>query len=384
MNFKNSGLRITAYIIAGIIIVVGAYFLLPYLLKFTGYLMNLFLPFILGYIFSLAINPLADRLQSKLKLPRGLSAILMIILTVGIAGGIVTAIVWKFVDEIRSLYSHYPQIYQEAVQMWDNLSEKFSDFYIAMPDTARNMLDNMGKIMSESITDFFSRTPFVEKAGNIAKGLPGIFISIIVFFLSLYFMVTDARTVKKFFGKIIPVKASEKLVAIRTELKKYLGGYVKAQMIIMGIAFVIIFTGLSILKIDYALLIALGIAFLDALPFFGSGAALWPWAIVSFLNGSIKIGVGLIIIYLAIVFTRQMIEPKVVSNNIGVKPILTLMAMYVGFKTFSIGGLILGPVLLIIIVSFYKAGIFAPIINLFKKLFILMKYEYIKLKNIFK
>ena len=84
-------------------------------------------------------------------------------------------------------------------------------------------------------------------------------------------------------------KFVDRLNLIKTELKKYLGGYIKAQGILMCIAFAIMFIGLSILDIEYALLIALGIAFLDALPFFGSGLVLWPWSLISFLNGNIKL-----------------------------------------------------------------------------------------------
>lgn len=384
MKFKSSGWRMTVFIIIAVLVLVGIYFMLPSALAFLGWAVKLFLPFILGYLFSLMINPLADKLQKKLKLPRGISAILVIILTVGIFGGIITGIVWKIVSEIRSLYSQYPQIYADAVNMWENISTKFSNFYIAMPDNVQEMFDNFGKQISTTVTDFFGHTPVVEKAGNFAKGLPGIFISLIVFFLSLYFMVADAKTVGNFFKRIVPEKVMEKMTNIRMELKKYMGGYVKAQAIIMSIAFVIIFVGLSVLGVDYALLIAIGIAVLDALPFFGSGAVLWPWAIISFLNSSVKMGVGLIIIYLAIVLTRQMIEPKVVSSNIGLHPIMTLMAMYIGYKTFSIGGMILGPITLMLLISFYKAGIFDPLIRLVKKIAGMIKNEFIQIKNTFK
>ena len=184
--------------------------------------------------------------------------------------------------------------------------------------------------------------------------------------------------------KIVSEKTLSKLANIRTELKKYMGGYVKAQAIIMSIAFAVIFVGLSILNVNYALLIALGIAVFDALPFFGSGAVLWPWAAVSFLNGSIKTGVGLLIIYLVIILTRQTIEPKVVSSSIGLHPIMTLMSMYVGYKTFSIGGMILGPITLMLIISFYKAGVFDPIIRLFGKIKNAAVQELYKIKEVFK
>lgn len=384
MKFKSDGWRVSIFVIVLVLVIIGLYFALPTGLWAIGRVINLFLPFILGYLFSLIINPLADKLQNKFKLPRGVSAILVIILTVGIIGGIVSGVIWKIVEEMRSLYSQYPQIYKDTMIVWGNLSEKFSDFYLALPDAVQNMMDNLGKQFSVAIADFFQRTPVVEKAGNFAKGLPGIFIGLIAFFLSLYFMVSDAKRIRAAIKKVVPQKITSKLYSIRTELKKYLGGYVKAQVIIMSIAFVVIFLGLSILDVNYALLIALVIAILDALPLFGSGAVLWPWAIIGLLNGSFKLGIGLIIIYLAIALVRQMIEPKIVSSNIGLHPVMTLMAMYIGYKTFSIGGLILGPITLMLIISFYKAGVFDPVIKLLKNIYSFVKNEVITVKNIFK
>ena len=384
MKFKSSGWRIAALVIAALLILTGIYFLLPYVLSLAGWAVRVFMPFILGYVFSLAINPLADKLQKRFKLPRGISAILVIILTVGIFGGIITGIVWKIISEIRSLYTHYPQIYADAVALWEDISTRFSDIYIKMPDNVQEVLDNLGQQALSSVTAFFNQTPVVERAGNFAKALPGIFIALIVFFLSLYFMITDAKGVSVFLHKIVSEKTLSKLANIRTELKKYMGGYVKAQAIIMSIAFAVVFVGLSILNVNYALVIALGIALFDALPFFGSGAVLWPWAVVSFLNGSIKTGVGLLIIYLGIVLTRQTIEPKVVSSSIGLHPIMTLMSMYVGYKTFSIGGMILGPITLMLVISFYKAGVFDPIIRFLGKIKNAAIQELYKIKEIFK
>ena len=383
MKFKTNGWRIAAaaVIIAGI--AAGIYFLFPYALELLGWGLSIFLPFILGYLFSLLINPLADKLQNRLKLPRGISAILVIILTVGIVGGILTGVIWKIVSEVISLYSQYPKIYSDAVALWESISDKYSKLYTVMPDNFKSLFDNFGSQISETVTGFFGKTPVVERAGNFAKSLPGMFIALIVFFLSLYFMVTDAELVSKKIHEIVPSAVLERLADIRTELKKYMGGYVRAQCIIMTVAFCILFIGLTILQKDYALLIAIGIAVLDALPFFGSGAALWPWALVSFLSGSVKSGVGLVIIYLIIILTRQTIEPKLVSSKIGLHPILTLMSMYVGYRTFSIGGMILGPITLMIVISFYRAGVFDPIIKMLKNLGLFFKHEFEHIKAMF-
>ena len=152
----------------------------------------------------------------------------------------------------------------------------------------------------------------------------------------------------------------------------------------MIFTFTILFVGFKILGINYSLLIALGTAVFDALPFFGSGAVLWTWAAVSFLSSEFSRGVGLIIIYLCVIFTRQMIEPKIVSKNIGLNPILTLMAMYVGYRTLSIGGMIFGPLLLMLAISLYRAGVFDPLIEFLRDIKRIIYNEIQTIKQQFK
>lgn len=383
MKFKTNGGRILAAVVLILAAAAGVYFVFPYAVGFAGYVLSIFLPFILGYLFSLAINPLADKLQNRFKLPRGVCAILVIVLTVGIVGGVLTGVIWKIVAEIKSLYSQYPLIYRDLMSLWESISEKYSKLYTLMPDNVQDVFDSFGKQLFASVSDFFERTPVFERAGNFAKALPGVFIALIVFFLSLYFMVADAKRISEKINNIIPDKVLERFADIKSQMKKYMGGYVRAQCVIMSVVFCVIFIGLTILRKDYALLIAIGVAVFDALPFFGSGAVLWPWALVSFLSGDVKSGVGLVIIYLVIVLTRQTIEPKLVSSNVGLHPILTLMSMYVGYRIFSIGGMILGPITLMILISLYRAGVFSPIIRLVKNMCAFVRREFKNIISIF-
>lgn len=379
IRFNKTGtLKLLLAVIFSILVIVGVYFSMPKIVQFVGFVIKLFLPFIFGYLFSLLVNPLADFLQKKLKLPRGLSAVLVIILTVGVLGSIITFGIYKLIDEIRNLYVQFPILYENAQASFHELSAKWGVVYANLPENIQAVFTNIFEDISIKIANAINNksSPIVEYAGGFAKSLPSIFIGVIVFILSSFFMVSDPENTSKMVHRLLPKKTHERFHLLGMEIQKYLGGYVKAQCIIMSIAFVIIFTGLTILGVDYALLIALGIAVFDALPFFGSGAILWPWAIISFINAEYKVGVGLIIVYFAVLFTRQMIEPKIVSQNIGMPPLATLMSMHIGYRVFSVGGLILGPLVMMLCVSLYKANIFEKpiqwgknIVNYFKKEF---------------
>ena len=352
---------------------------LPVLLSGTGYVLWLFLPFVTSYIVSLLVNPFADALQKRLKMPRGLSAILVVLVTVGVIGGIITGVIWKIVDEIREIYYDLPVIWTNIQSAWYSVSDFLSRLMNALPKSMQAAFDSLIDQTTEWISGFAVNTTIVQSAGNFAKKLPSIFISIIVFMLSLYFMVVDSQVVAKTVKKPFTQSFLNRIGEIKKEVKKYVGGYVKAQLTIMCIFFFIIFIGLSLLEVDYALIIALVTAMLDALPIFGSGAVLWPWALVSFIMGRYGFGVSLIIIYLILVLIRQLIEPKIVSQNIGMHPLLTLMAMYVGYRTLSFGGMIFGPLLLMLIISLYRVKLFDEPIKFVKSVFLYVKG---KIKNI--
>lgn len=386
MKIKKNWIKVVLFTLLLAVVVVAIYIFLPRILKLIGFIVKLFLPFLLGYIFSMAVNPLADTLQKRLKIPRGLSAVLVIVLIVGILGGVLTFAIWKIIDEVRMLYTQFPTIYENLQTSVHNFAVKWSTVYENLPMNIQEAITAAGESISDKAANFINTksTPMVDSAGSVAKALPSVFIGVVVFILSSYFMVTENKAVTSTVYKLFSDRFVERLRIVKTEIKKYLGGYLRAQGILMLIAFGIMFIGLSILDIDYALLIALGIAFLDALPFFGSGLILWPWTLISFLNGDIKHGVGLIIIYAAVALMRHFTEPKLVSSRIGMNPILTLMSMYVGYRTLSIGGMILGPIILMLIISFYKAGVFDAPIRILKNIYNFIKEQFMLFKEFVK
>ena len=368
MSKKKKVAKTLGFYVLIIILIALVVAFLPKILNMAGYVLWLFAPFIVAYGLSLIANPMADGLQKRFRLPRGISAVLVIVLTVGVIGGIAGGIIWKIVDEIRNIYEDLPVIYMNIRTTWTSISESVEDVVSVLPKEFQTAFEDVSDQFLKWLADFATNTELVRSAGNIAKKLPNIFIASVVFILSLYFMVSDSAKVSAAVKKPFSEKTVAKMAEFRMQIKQYVGGYVKAQLMIMCVSFTIILIGLSIIKVDYALIIALATAIFDALPVFGSGAVLIPWAIVSLITGNVLHGIVLVIIYLSVVLTRQFIEPKIVSKNIGMRPILTLMSMYVGFKIFSVGGMILGPLVTVIVISLYRTGVFDGVINSVRKI----------------
>ena len=385
MKLKHSTLKFVIGIGLAAIVIVALIFALPWLAGGAVYVVKLFLPFVLAFVFALAVDPLVRRLQTTLKLKRNWTALVVLVLLIGVAGGIVSWCIYKIVSEFRALYNNIPSIYQNIMYEIEILKVRLGGIYDILPTNIQNAFSTLGEQISNGAANLINTKsePFVTGAGSFAKALPKALISTVVFLLSSYFMISDLERVKAVVKKPFSKNFSSKLSDLTKQIKRYLIAYIRAQATIMVIAFCVLFVGLWILKVDFALIIAMGTAFLDALPFFGSGAVLWPWCIVSFISGNFKMGIGTIVIYVILVIIRQLTEPRIVSKKMGTNPILTLISMYLGYRLFSIGGMILGPLVMMLFISLYKAGIFEAPIALIKHGTEYVKKQLKKLKNKF-
>ena len=141
-------------------------------------------------------------------------------------------------------------------------------------------------------------------------------------------------------------------------LKYAVGGYFKAQFKIMGIVFLILLAGLGFLKIHYFVLIAFLIAFLDFLPFFGTGTAMIPWAVYEVFMGEYKVAAALLIIYVVTQAVRQLIQPKLVGDSVGLNPLVTLLLLYIGYRVGGVIWMILAVPVGMVIINMCQAGAF--------------------------
>lgn len=357
-------------IVLGVVVatVLLVYFAGPFVIKAIVYLFGLLSPFVFGYVFARLINPLADRLQRRLKIPRGISAVVVMILTIAVIFGLLGWLGYKLFDEIKNLVSNWPEMLRTLRYNWNDIIDNFSGMYIAMPDAVQNVINNAWANIYETSVDFVHNIPVVDTAQTVAKALPPGIIWAIMFVLSLYFMVTQKQTVTGFIYKALGERSVKKLNEIKSQCVAYLGAYVKAQLILMFIVFMVILVILSLFDAPYSVLIAGITAILDALPFFGSGLVLWPMAAVYFIDGNIALGILYVVTYFAVVLLRRFLEPKLVSDKLGVNPIITLVSMYVGYKFWGIVGLITGPLALMLIISLYKVGLFRRPIIILKQL----------------
>ena len=172
--------------------------------------------------------------------------------------------------------------------------------------------------------------------------------------LSSYFFTKDAALIRKLYEKHVLSLFRTSIHNTKRNLKTSVWGYIKTQLILMIYTFAITFIGLLVLRSPFALLLSVIIAIIDALPFFGSGFILWPGAVIHLILGSPKLAIGYMVIYAAVQIMRQIMQPKILSTQIGLHPLLTLFSMYFGYKCIGFWGLLLGPVIAVMLQAYFQ------------------------------
>jgi sporulation integral membrane protein YtvI len=328
-------------------------FLLPKLLVF-------FAPFVAGWIVALIASPLVHFFESKLKVRRKAGSVVVIVLVIGLVVLAFYLVGSKLVEEVVDLVNHLPSIWKSTEADMESISRNFSVVYSRLPVDLQQKISDVGGEITTYLGNLVGNIsmPTIAAVGNFAKQLPSILIGIIMALLSSYFFVAEREDIIAWFRRVMPQSLQERFAVIRRGMVKAVGGYLKAQLRIELWMYLLLFIGLTILQVDYAVLIALLIAFLDFIPFFGTGTVLVPWAIIKILSSDYKIAVGLLIIWGVGQLVRQLIQPKIVGDSIGVAPIPTLFLLYIGYRLGGVVGMIVAVPIGLIVYTMYEAGAF--------------------------
>lgn len=324
-----------------------------------------FVPFVIGWLISSIAAPLVILLEKKLKITRKLGSALIIVAVLAGIVLILYLIISNLWREIEALIFNMPSMYRDLESGFREIGSGMQGVLKMLPGGAKESVGAaFGKLdaFAENIMGKISE-PTVDAAGRFAKGIPTVFVSIIVTFISAYFFIKDRDEVLEYAKRIAPDPIVVRMTMVCDNLKYAVGGYFKAQFKIMVVVFALLMAGFTIMKLHFTLLLAILIAFLDFLPFFGTGTALLPWAVYKFLVGNYRMTVGLLVLYGVTQLVRQLIQPKLVGDSIGMNPLLTLFFLYIGYRTGGIFGMIFAVPVGLIIINLYKAGAFDYILD---------------------
>ncbi len=345
--------KVAMNLFTALAIVLLCIFLLPRCIWF-------FMPFILGWIISLIASPVVRFFEEKLKVKRKAMTAVVIVAVLAAVVLLVYLLIAKLVREGVNFINELPDIWNTILAELNKVGANLQGVYDRMPTDMQATIDHiileMGDYMSNIMGEI--ELPSFKAVGNVAKQIPDIFLSVVMCLLSAYFFVADKGYMAAAAEKFIPTSVRYHFDLIRRSFRNAVGGYFRAQFKIECWIYILLVIGLMILGVDYAFLVAFGIAVLDFLPVFGTGTVMVPWAVIELLSENYRMMFGLIAIWLIGQLVRQVIQPKIVGDSIGMDAIPTLFLLYIGYRVAGVLGMILAVPIGIILVNLYEEGVF--------------------------
>ena len=320
---------------------------------FLQYVLPLLLPFLLAYGISLLIRPAATKFSSRTRLPRGFCSVLLLLLVFGLGGWGIWIGSVRLIEELGHLIERLLSgggVFDamDSFMLWiERMGARFGIFSVGKEGEKQSFYNAVMEMVGNMLSSLASRLP--EVAASLFSALPSVLFFLIVSVVACFYFCTDGVQITRFLTSFLPQKWQQRLPNVKAGLRDVFRKYVKAYALLLLLTFALLLVGFWILRVEYAFLLAFLIALADLLPIIGVGTVLIPWGIVMLLQKQFYLGFGLLILYLVISLIRQVAEPKVLGKSLGLHPLLTLFATYVGFSLFGLLGMILAPIIVLLV-----------------------------------
>lgn len=315
------------------------------------YLLGLILPFIFAYFLAWIIRPVTELLYRKIKMPRLIGGTISLLLLYAVFGTAFIMLIRILIKEAIAIIKNMPIYLNLIADKLDYICNHCDKMFGFDGGTARKFIDDHFQQLLDNAKSRLM-PEITQHTFSIVMGIMGFVSILLIVFIAA---VLIAKEIPAFREKFERNGIYMEIHKVTKSLSEAGMAYLRSQLIIMLIIAVICVIALALLKNDYALILGLGIAVLDALPLIGIGLVLIPWIILSLIQGNMYVAAVLFTTLLICNIIREILEPKLLGNKIGIKPLYTLMAIYAGFKLFGVAGFILGPIGLVIIITIYKA-----------------------------
>lgn len=312
-----------------------------------------FLPFVIASLIAYAVQKPAIWLSKKVRISRGYTASILSILVYVSVILLFSFLLYRLAMLAVGLVDFLPRFFEKAEDVFGNIVAKISSnfgFLQEKFDIDFNSLlsGTLQKIGDKSVTWITSAI------GGVFRKMPIYFVTAIVTLVATCFIAKDFEQLKTFVKTLIGKKQSLKFVKVKNIFFGSVLKLVRGYLLLAVLTFVQLYLGFVILKINNSLTLALIISAVDVLPVLGTGTILAPWAIFSALSGDYRVGIGLGILFIVVTLIRNFAEPKIIGMQIGINPLFTLISMFIGLKVLGVLGLVLFPIILIVVIKYYK------------------------------
>lgn len=324
------------------LIVVGAFLALWLGARFV---LPLISPFLLGAALALAAEPMVSFLHRKAHVPRGVSAAIGVSMAFCLMAMVVLLVCAFLVRELGALAGALPDLQQTAQSGATALQGWLLKGVAHAPQSVRPLLEeNVTALFSDGAALVDNALRFLlSLAGNLLSHIPDSALGLGTGVVSGFMISAKLPAIREWLRQRLPTQRLRPVLAAWKRMRAAVAGWLTAQCKLMAMTFLLLLLGFVLLRIPHAYGWALGVAVVDAFPVLGTGTVLLPWALVCLLQGDGARAVGLLGIYTVVTLTRSALEPRLVGRHLGLDPLVTLMALYAGYKLWGIGGMLIAP-----------------------------------------
>ncbi|MGE5397876.1 MAG: sporulation integral membrane protein YtvI [Chitinophagales bacterium] len=360
-RFVKTLVRMTIAVLA----LIAVYLLFIYVFPIIGDILtaipNYIMPFLIAILFAILLEPIIRFFQKKLKLGRGLSTLLSMVLGLSIIAFLATAVISRLITELVNLYKLVSIRSTDLANIVTEGMNRVHLFYIRLnlPQNVEDSLQSNLYNVLGGLEQYIGGA--VNSLSKFIAGIPGLFILLVITTVATYFIAKERQVIYKAFMDFLPDSWQGKTRDIISDLINAFTGFIKAETILVSITGIQTIIGLKILGVEYALTIGILTGLLDIMPVVGPGAIMVPWIIWEFFIGRTGFAIGLLILYIIVTVVRQILEPRILGDNLGLHPLATLFSLYVGMKAAGAIGVVLGPIALILFLACRRAGVFEGI-----------------------
>jgi len=328
--------------------------------KWVPNILSWFLPLIMAYLTAWMTRPMARFFNKKWRFPPKVASICALLVYLLFFLGILGTIIARLITELMNLAKNSGAIIASTQTLFEGMSANFTTLQQRLsPEMATLFEQSAQALTTQAISTLGAISQWIiTNITGFATSLPSYFFSILIYLLSALLVCLDFDNFNTMLRRWMSKKQHKRITQIKSYTIDAVVKYLRGMSIILVMNVIILLVGFLILGVDYAFTLAIILALLDILPAIGTGIVLTPWAIFSMVMGNWYLGIGLIVLYLIVTFVRPLVEPKIMSKTLGLKPIITVTAAYAGLKMLGFVGLVGMPIITLVIFTLYRSGMF--------------------------
>ena len=308
------------------------------------------LPFLFAALCAAAMEPAVRFLQTRLRFRRAFASLVLTLFLLFLLGGLFSFLGATLTAEAQALLGNAPALLDAAQETLAALSARVTRFGTAFPPRLQQLLAaalSRAAGQTETLFErFVVRLPSAIAA--LAAALPGVLLGSATSLLAVYFTSASLPELRALPGTLCSAQQLQRLERLRSGLSRSASRWLRAELTLCAVTFAEVLSGLLLLRQPYALLLALCVTAVDALPVFGTGTVLLPWAGMELLLRNCPRAAALAALYLVTLTVRNVLEPRLLGAQAGLPPILSLLAMYLGYCAFGVTGMLICPFLLLL------------------------------------